>query len=163
MVENEAKLVLHVEDNAAHADLVKRQLSRDRPDVKLVQCLDGETALRYLSRGTRPALVLLDLRLPKIDGLEVLRQVKDSPELCRLPVVVLSTSCASTDMLSAYRNGANGYLIKPLEFNQFREMMVSLCHFWLDWNVEPARSDTDPSNQWRRGHRERPVTTDSAD
>lgn len=138
MVDNETKLVLHVEDNAAHADLVKRQLSRDRPDVTLVQFLDGEAALRYLSRGARPTLILLDLRLPKIDGLEVLRQIKDTAELSRLPVVILSTSSASTDMHSAYRNGANGYLIKPLEFNQFREMMVSLCHFWLDWNVEPA-------------------------
>lgn len=138
MGEDKKILVLHVEDNPAHADLVKRQLTRGRADVDLVQFLDGEAALRYLQSGARPKLVLLDLRLPKIDGLDVLRQLKDASETSQIPIVILSTSSAADDMRAAYRNGANGYLIKPLEFEQFREMIASLCHFWLDWNVEPA-------------------------
>lgn len=138
MGEDKKILVLHVEDNPAHADLVRRQLTRGRSDVDLVQFLDGEAALRYLQSGARPKLVLLDLRLPKIDGLDVLRQLKDASETSQIPIVILSTSSAADDMRAAYRNGANGYLIKPLEFEQFREMIASLCHFWLDWNVEPA-------------------------
>jgi CheY-like chemotaxis protein len=137
MEADEKKLVLHVEDNPAHADLIRRQLAKERPDVDIVQFLDGEAALGYLREGARPALILLDLRLPKIDGLDILRQIKGAPETCQLPVVILSTSGAATDMLSAYRHGANGYLIKPLDFAQFREMMFSLCRFWLDWNAEP--------------------------
>ena len=138
MEEDKKIRVLHVEDNPAHADLVRRQLTRGRSDIDLVQFPDGEAALRYLKSGARPKLVLLDLRLPKVDGLDVLRQLKDDPETSRIPVVVLSTSSAADDMRAAYRNGANGYLIKPLEFEHFREMIASLCHFWLDWNVEPA-------------------------
>jgi CheY-like chemotaxis protein len=138
MSDHEKLQVLHVEDNAAHADLVKRMLTKDRSDVTLIQFPDGEAALHYLRKGAQPKLILLDLRLPKIDGLDVLRQIKDSEETWRLPVVILSTSSAGEDMRAAYRNGANGYLIKPLDFEQFREMIVSLCHFWLDWNVESA-------------------------
>lgn len=138
MSDVEKKLVLHVEDNAAHAELVRRQLVRLRPDVDLVQFADGETAMNYLWQGGRPTLTLLDLRLPKIDGLEVLRKIKDDPETCQLPVVILSTSGAAPDMCSAYRNGANSYLVKPSDFLQFQEMIFSLCRFWLDFNTEPS-------------------------
>lgn len=140
MVEEET--VIHVEDNPAHADLIRRQLLRARPDLKVVHFADGDAALRCLTNwpedAAAPKLVLLDLRLPKIDGLEVLRQLKEHPRLRRLPVIVLSTSTAQRDLVDAYRHGANSYLVKPLEFEPFREMIMALCQFWLGWNREPA-------------------------
>lgn len=140
-IATEEEVVVHVEDNPAHADLIKRQILRTRPETKIVQLTDGDAALRYLLRrppeAAMPKLVLLDLRLPKVDGLEVLRRLKEDPVLHRLPVVVLSTSNAEKDLLEAYRHGANSYLVKPLEFEPFREMIASLCHFWLNWNSEP--------------------------
>lgn len=134
--------VVHIEDNPAHADLVRRQLLRARPELNVVHLPDGDAALRYLLQrpeGTAaPRLILLDLRLPKVDGIEVLRQVKGDPGLCRLPVVVLSTSSSEKDLRESYRQGANSYLVKPLEFDLFREMIATLCAFWLDWNTEPV-------------------------
>lgn len=136
------EILVHIEDNPAHADLVRRQLNRTRPELKIVHLADGDAALRYLMNRSphdaAPKLILLDLRLPKVDGIEVLRQLKEHPELRRLPVVVLSTSSARKDLVEAYRHGANSYLVKPLEFEPFREMIKALCHFWIGWNTEPA-------------------------
>jgi len=141
VVANE-EIVVHVEDNPAHADLIRRQLTRTRPEVKIVHFADGDAALRSLkswpTQAAAPKLILLDLRLPKVDGIEVLRQLKAHPELHRLPVVILSTSNAQQDLFDAYRHGANSYLVKPLEFESFREMIAKLCHFWLDWNTDPV-------------------------
>ncbi|MCM2264946.1 MAG: response regulator [Desulfuromonadales bacterium] len=138
------EIVVHVEDNQAHADLIRRQLNRIRPEVKLVHFVDGDAALRYLlnwpPQEAAPNLILLDLRLPKVDGIEVLRQLKAHPEVHRLPVVILSTSNAQQDLLDAYRHGANSYLVKPLEFEAFREMIAMLCLFWLGLNTEPDKS-----------------------
>lgn len=137
------EIIVHVEDNQAHADLIRRQLARTRPELKVVHLSDGDAALRYLlnlpAQEPLPRLILLDLRLPRVDGIEVLRQLKEHAELRRLPVVVLSTSNARKDLVDAYRHGANSYLVKPLEFEPFRQMIEALCHFWLGWNVEPAR------------------------
>jgi len=136
------EIVVHVEDNQAHADLIRRQLTRTRPEVKIVHFADGDAALLSLkswpTHEAAPKLILLDLRLPKIDGIEVLRQLKAHSELHRLPVVILSTSNAQQDLHDAYRHGANSYLVKPLEFESFREMIAKLCHFWLGWNTGPV-------------------------
>lgn len=136
------EILVHIEDNPAHADLIRRQLTRTRPELKIVHLADGDAALHYLMNelphNVAPKLILLDLRLPKVDGIEVLRQLKEHPVLRRLPVVVLSTSSARKDLVDAYRHGANSYLVKPLEFEPFREMIEALCHFWLGWNTEPA-------------------------
>jgi CheY-like chemotaxis protein len=88
-------------------------------------------------RFPRPDLILLDLRLPKVDGLEVLETIKGDPGLCHIPVVVLTTSAAETDMLKAYQSHANSYLVKPVDFTKFMEQMKALGYFWLIWNEYP--------------------------
>jgi CheY-like chemotaxis protein len=108
---------------------------------------DGEAVLDYVFRrgiyadpdlSPRPNVILLDLRLPRVDGLEVLRIIKESGELRSIPVVVLTTSDAERDVTSAYDHYANSYLVKPVEFNKFAEMMNTLGFYWLAWNREPA-------------------------
>jgi len=138
--------ILHVEDNCDHAELVMRTLQRHRVAnvVHLVE--DGEQALDYLLRrgdyrdpqkSPRPHVVLLDLRLPKVDGLEVLRTIKTTPRLLKTPVVILTTSEAEKDIAEAYEYHANSYLVKPVGFNDFTEMMEQLGFYWLGWNRHP--------------------------
>ena len=135
--------VLLVEDDLDHAELVKRGLEECRANVELVHLEDGEAALRYLGgrdspdAPDRPHLILLDLRLPRIDGLEVLREIKASPDLSDIPCVVLTTSRAEGDMVKAYRLHANSYLVKPVDLPQFMEMMKTLGYYWLTWNECP--------------------------
>jgi CheY-like chemotaxis protein len=109
---------------------------------------DGQAALDYLfrqgefqdpGRSPKPHLILLDLRLPKVDGLEVLKTVKADAGLANIPVIVLTTSSAEADMASAYGNHANSYLVKPVELPEFRKLMESLSFYWLVWNQEPTR------------------------
>jgi response regulator RpfG family c-di-GMP phosphodiesterase len=84
-----------------------------------------------------PTVILLDLRLPKVDGLEVLRTIKESSELDGIPVVILTTSDAERDVATAYEHHANSYLVKPVEFGNFTEMMSTLGFYWLAWNRNP--------------------------
>ena len=142
----EPLVILHVEDNKDHADLVVRTLRKHRVANELHVVDDGEKALDYLCRrgkfespekSPRPHVILLDLRLPKIDGLEVLRIIKTTEELSRIPVVVLTSSEAETDMAKAYDFHANSYLVKPIGFDGFTEMMEHLGFYWLSWNKYP--------------------------
>jgi CheY-like chemotaxis protein len=139
-------LVLLVEDNLDHAELVMRSLSEHRLPMKVTHLRDGQAALDYLFRdgewanpdlSPRPQVLLLDLRLPRVDGLEVLRRVKESDSLAQLPVVILTTSAAERDIAKAYDRRANSYLIKPLDFTQFRRLMEDLGVYWLGWNASP--------------------------
>lgn len=82
----------------------------------------------------RPGVVLLDLRLPKVDGLEVLRSIKTDPRLSHIPVAILTTSKAEIDMVKAYDLHANSYLVKPVDFTQFTELMEIFGYYWLAWN-----------------------------
>ncbi len=146
--------ILLVEDNDAHALLTQYYLEDLPLAVHVDRVRDGEEALAYLfQRGpyeadefisgapTRalPALILLDLRLPKLDGLEVLQQIKASREMKEIPVVMLSTSEAEADVAAAYALGANGYLIKPLDAAQFASMIEALATYWLKWNYRMPR------------------------
>jgi CheY-like chemotaxis protein len=140
-------LVLLVEDNPDHAELVMRAMEGHDPDIELRHVTDGALALDYLAnRGgfadpklfPRPRLVLLDLRLPKVDGIEVLRTIKNDPLIQHIPVVMLTTSTSDSDMLRAYRNHVNSYLKKPLDFTEFHRMMESFRHYWFSWNHCPA-------------------------
>lgn len=131
---------LLVEDNNAHAKLVMLHLADAQSNVVVDRVSDGSEALDYLRRQghfadrERPDVVLLDLRLPRVDGHEVLRQVKSDEELKVIPVVVLTTSTAESDKQAAYSNHANSYITKPLDFDQFQQMIQSLRLYWASWN-----------------------------
>lgn len=142
--------VLLVEDNEDHAELVMRSLAEHGVANDVRHVIDGEQALDYLFRrdayadpGTspRPHVILLDLRLPKVGGLEVLAQVKRSEDLRRIPVVVLTTSEAESDVTGAYDAHVNAYLVKPVDFDRFARMMHDLGFFWLAWNQAPRLSN----------------------
>ena len=140
--------ILFVEDNPDHAELVKRSFEDHRVANKIYHLTDGASALDYLlrrrgysdpERSPRPHLVLLDLRLPKVDGLEVLKFIRTSEGLDRIPVVILTTSQADLDVSKAYEHHANSYLVKPLDFDKFTQLMDDLGFYWLGWNHYPWR------------------------
>lgn len=135
--------VLLVEDDPDHAELVRRGLEECCPSLALVHVADGEAALAYLNgrdapgSPERPHLILLDLRLPRVDGLEVLRVIKSSPDLSDIPCVVLTTSRAESDMAKAYRLHANSYLVKPGSYESFVGLMAEVERYWLHQNSRP--------------------------
>ena len=133
--------VLLVEDNQAHAELVKVCFRNDCVSIYHVD--DGENALDFLfRRGTytdavlspRPKLILLDLNLPRLSGLEVLNAIKTSDTLRSIPVVILSTSDAEQDIASAYAHYANDYIVKPVDFDEFSTAITMLSSYWLRKN-----------------------------
>ncbi len=142
----EPVLVMLVEDNADHAELVIRTLEEHRIANQVRHFLDGQSALDYLFRRGEyagppntplPHVILLDLRLPRVDGIDVLKTIKESDELKTIPVVILTTSEAEKDVARAYYNHVNSYLVKPVGFEEFRKMMDDLGFYWLGWNVNP--------------------------
>ena len=142
--------VLLVEDDPDHADLVTFSLAASRPKAKVVHHVsDGDAALDYLfrrgdfadpDRSPRPHLILLDLRLPKVDGLAVLKEIKTSPDgdLRRIPVVVLTSSEADRDTAAAYDFRANSYVVKPVDYEKFHRLVADLGRYWLVWNRAAA-------------------------
>ena len=142
----EPLLLLLVEDNPDHAELVRRSLADHRVANRVRHLTDGQDALDYLFRrgafvdpatSPRPHIILLDLRLPRIDGLDVLKAVKQDPDLHTIPVVILTTSDAGRDIASAYRHYVNSYLVKPVGFKDFNRLMQDLGFYWLGWNTNP--------------------------
>lgn len=139
MTESLVRFLL-VEDDDSHAELVERNLRRERIENTLDRVSDGEQAIKYLNReapfedATRPDVILLDLKLPKIDGHEVLQMIKSDPKLRSIPVVVLTTSDTEVDREKAYEYNANSYLVKPIEFEQFRRIVKELSLYWGVWN-----------------------------
>lgn len=139
-------MVMLVEDNVDHAELVIRTLEDHRVANKVRHFLDGQSALDYLFRRgefegqttIRPHVILLDLRLPRVDGIDVLRAIKESDDLKAIPVVVLTTSEAEKDVARAYYNHANSYLVKPVGFDEFKRLMDDLGFYWLSWNTHPG-------------------------
>lgn len=138
--------ILLVEDNEAHAELVIRAMRDSQVANTIHHVADGEQALDYLFkrgayadpiRNPRPNLILLDLRLPRVDGLEVLRTIKITPELLRIPVVVLTSSDTESDIARSYDYHANSYVVKPLDFRTFTQLMKDLGFYWLRWNAKP--------------------------
>lgn len=139
-------IILLVEDNLAHAELVSRSFEDHRVVNQIYHVTDGEAALDYLWRrgdyakpadSPRPHIILLDLRLPKIDGLEVLKKIKSAPDLETIPVIILTTSAAERDVVKAYEAHANSYLVKPVDFDKFTNLMDELGFYWLGWNHYP--------------------------
>ena len=138
--------ILLVEDNLDHTELILRSLGENRVANTVRHVRDGEAALDYLYRrgvyaapetSPRPHVILLDLRLPKIDGLEVLKEIKSDQELQKIPVVVLTTSKAECNVAKAYEFHANSYLVKPVDFGKFTQLMDDLGFYWLAWNQKP--------------------------
>jgi CheY-like chemotaxis protein len=143
-------LVMLVEDNVDHAELVIRTLEEHRIANRVRHFLDGQSALDYLfQRGeydkpadnARPHVILLDLRLPRVDGIDVLKTIKEDEHLKTIPVVVLTTSEAEKDVAKAYYNHANSYLVKPVGFDEFKRLMDDLGFYWLSWNTNPDPRD----------------------
>lgn len=135
--------ILYVEDNPDHAELVLRHLEERALRERTVHVEDGERALQFLgevSRGSAapPSLVLLDLRLPRIDGMEVLDHIKSSSTLRDIPVVVFTTSATERDVHEAYARHANSYLVKPDDSKSLSALLDELSHYWLDRNRRPA-------------------------
>lgn len=137
--------ILLVEDNPAHAELVIRSFEKHRVLNSLTHVEDGQEALDYIYRQgvyqdkdiSLPHLVLLDLRLPKIDGLEVLKKIKTDDNLKKLPVVLLTTSSAENDVAMAYQYHANSYIVKPMDYDKLVELIDDLGYYWMVWNHDP--------------------------
>jgi two-component system response regulator len=146
---NEAVILL-VEDNADDRDLTLRALEKNNIANKVVIAPDGQQALDYMycegahaGRDPRavPSVILLDLNLPKIDGLEVLRRLRAKDRTKLVPVVILTTSDEQKDIIQGYKLGCNSYVRKPIDFGQFREAVRQLGLYWLSLNVPaPARA-----------------------
>ncbi len=139
------KTILLVEDNLSDIDLTRRALARRQIDNELVVVEDGQEALdwlfakgRFATRDPRvlPAVVLLDINLPKVDGLQVLRKIRDNPVTALLPVIMLTTSQEEQDLLASYQLHANSYIRKPVDFLQFVEAVGQLGMYWLVLNEE---------------------------
>lgn len=141
-----SKVILLVEDNQDDEELALLALKKGQVANEVIVARDGEEALDYLfKRGpfadrnleSLPQMVLLDLKLPKIDGLEVLKQIRENVTTRRLPVVILTSSREEEDLFRGYDLGANSYVRKPVDFNQFVEAVRQLEMYWLVLNEPP--------------------------
>jgi len=126
--------ILIVEDNPVDLDLTLRAFSSRKLTNPIQVARDGEEALAYIERWEQgeplPVVILLDLNLPKVNGLEVLQVLKNHPEFKTIPIVILTTSSESSDMKSAYQLGVNSYIIKPVDFEKFIEMAKQIELYW---------------------------------
>jgi len=138
--------ILLVEDSPDDQELVRMVLGEYDVTDELVVVNDGEQALEYLFGADQagqtspeeiPAVILLDLKLPKVNGLEVLAQLRANERTALIPVVVLTSSNEEVDVVSSYKLGANSYIRKPVDFDQFAEAIQCLGGYWLRWNHRP--------------------------
>jgi CheY-like chemotaxis protein len=129
--------ILLVEDSPEDAELTLRALARQHLANRVHVVRDGVEALEYLRDNIRPRVVLLDLKLPRIAGLEVLRQVKENERTRSLPVVVLTSSRDESDIARAYALGANSYIVKPVDFERFVQVVSEAGLYWLLLNEPP--------------------------
>ncbi|PYS41390.1 MAG: two-component system response regulator [Acidobacteria bacterium] len=138
MSEPETVEILLVEDNPNDAELTQRALKKTNLDVGLATVRDGAEALEYLfSNRPKPKVIFLDLKLPKIDGIEVLRRVRADDRLRSVPVVVLTSSQEERDISQCYKLGVNSYIVKPVEFEKFYKAVGDLATYWLVLNKSP--------------------------
>jgi two-component system, response regulator len=138
--------ILLVEDNDADADLALHALQKSKVGNRIKRVADGEEALDYLfcrgafsdrSFDAAPRLVLLDLKLPKVDGLQILRELKADPRTKSIPIVLLTASREERDLVDGYQIGVNSYIQKPVNFDQFRDVVRQLGLYWLLINARP--------------------------
>jgi two-component system response regulator len=130
--------ILLVEDNPNDAELTQRALKKTNLDAHLAIARDGAEALDYLSSNApKPRVIFLDLKLPKIDGIEVLRRARAEERTKAIPVVVLTSSQEEKDISECYKLGANSYVVKPVEFDLFYKAIADLATYWLVLNKPP--------------------------
>jgi two-component system, response regulator len=142
----EEKTILLVEDNPDDVELTMRAFRKNNIGNKIVVARDGAEALNYLfgtgeyaglNKKGLPVVIMLDLKLPKIDGLDVLKSIRQNELTRLLPVVILTSSAEEKDKLNGYKLGANSYVRKPVQFDQFVEAIKHLGLYWLIWNEPP--------------------------
>jgi CheY-like chemotaxis protein len=135
--------ILLVEDNADHVELILKALKNNNVLNEVHVVISGEQAIDFLhQRGAyvdkvRPGLILLDIKLPGMDGIEFLRWIKADPQLKQIPVVVLSTSESEKDIMGCYGCGANSYIVKPVDFGQFAKVVKEVKLYWIVVNSLP--------------------------
>lgn len=137
--------ILLAEDNPNDVELIVTALQEARLVNEIIATPDGEQALDYLHRrgrfadrtGPQPAVILLDLKMPKVDGREVLRQIRADPGLREIPVVILTSSREESDLLQTYQLGVNAYVVKPVDFEEFTTAVGKLGCFWALLNELP--------------------------
>jgi CheY-like chemotaxis protein len=145
-MEGNPLIILFIEDDPAHAEIALRNFKKNRISNPITHLSDGQQALDYLFRqgeykdpetSPRPDLILMDLRLPKVDGIEVLQRIKDDECLKNIPTVVLTTSDAETDISRAYEYNVNSYLVKPFDLTKFSKLIETFGFYWVVWNKYP--------------------------
>jgi CheY-like chemotaxis protein len=153
MSEHHKVEILLVEDNSRDLELTLNALRRENLANRIEVSRDGEEALDFLfcrgrysdrSMNEQPRLVLLDLKLPKVDGLEVLRQIKGDPRTKAIPVVIMTSSREERDMVEGYKLGVNAYIQKPVDFDEFRQIVNQIGLFWMVVNQSPPSSAFSP-------------------
>jgi two-component system, response regulator len=138
--------ILYVEDDFDDLEFTMRELTRRIPRDRIAVARDGQEALDFLfgksgENGTAPVglkLVLLDLKLPRVNGIQVLREIKSRPETRMLPVVVLTSSAEERDLAECFRLGVNSYIQKPVSFERFQEVVQTLGLYWVEMNRVPV-------------------------
>lgn len=143
---NEVEILL-VEDNMSDAELIVRALRKVNLANHLAHVKDGEEALEFIfatgvystrERKNMPKVILLDIKMPKVDGIEVLRQIKSNSETKRIPVVIMTSSKEEQDIIRSYELGVNSFVVKPVEFNNFAKAVSELGLYWVLINQPPA-------------------------
>ncbi len=134
------KKIILVEDNIADMELTKLAFRKLELPLEVIHVFDGYELIDLLENSNLEdvALILLDLNMPKLGGLEVLKIMDENEELCKLPVIVFSTSSNEEDVYACYEFGANAYVNKPIDINEFHKTIEAIAHFWGDVNVLPA-------------------------
>jgi len=138
-MQNKVVEILLVEDSLEDAELIVRTLKKHNLANHLLHVQDGEEALNYLMNENEflPRLILLDLKMPKVDGIEVLKVLKAHPQKKLIPVVVLTSSREERDIVESYRLGVNAYIVKPVDFEKFVKAIADIGLFWLILNQPP--------------------------
>lgn len=140
MNQGKVKIIL-VEDSDEDAELAVRSLQKSGISNEIVRLKDGEEALDHFFGGNRyyeePKLVLLDLKMPKVDGLEVLKHIRNNDRTAHLPVVMLTSSKEQKDIIESYKLGVNSYIVKPVDFQSFTNAIKDIGRYWLTLNENP--------------------------
>lgn len=139
-MENQVVEILLVEDNMDDAGLTIRALKKKNLANNLLHLKDGEEALDFIFSkdfNSLPKLILLDIKMPKVDGIEVLQKLKSDPERKTIPVVILTSSKEDRDIVESYKLGVNAYIVKPVNFDKFMNAVAEIGFFWLVLNQPP--------------------------